>query len=529
MSEDLDAASIEARIMSLDATSISVLCWLPFCRNNKDIIRRSGAWNFTETIVQQSLERIYKTFEIDSLACALSKRQRAIDLYLIFKNAEYPETAFSRRGRTRISEKDTRDLYYDDEKESDGMDAMDNLDSSRVGTLNDVQLKILKALSEGKDKYVISRDLRISVEQVVDDAPRIFDHLHIEGTLEQRRHTACELYRKYVSEYGEPALRNDSEVPLATSAPKPKEASPFNGNGHDIDHLARSISELSPRVKQVAAHLAEGLDIPAIAKAMNISEASVQPYASNVYSKLGLHFSLGTAKRLGLLKLAYARFVSGEYETTASETPAETAAQPAATAAVTEFKGVNIAVVAQKLQKLTPRLKELALCLIRDKDPIKEMQLAATTLNSYKGSLFSQLGLTGRGLTRKERLKVLGYAHEKASAPAATHHLPLSGSTEAKVFEPEPVVPDPQPLPANEEPAPAEAVPVYGQGVPIILSDPETIVDITVVSGRHREGAFDREVSHGRQSGFHPEVLVVYPTANPTVSLAQLILIKRKE
>lgn len=102
MSKSLDAASIEARIMSLDATSITVLGWLPSCRNDSDIVRKSGAWNYTLATVQQSLERIYQVFDIDSLDCAISKRQRAIDLYHVFKNAKYPETAFSRRGKTDI-------------------------------------------------------------------------------------------------------------------------------------------------------------------------------------------------------------------------------------------------------------------------------------------------------------------------------------------------------------------------------------------------------------------------------------------
>lgn len=549
MLERFDVASIEARILSLDATSITILGWLPYSRNDRDIIRRSGSWNYTSAIIERSLDRIYKVLDIDELTCALSKRQKAIDMYLAFKNAEYPLTAFSRRGKQNESAHSAKIFSHDDKEESDEMDTMGNLDSNRVGTLNDVQLKILKALSEGKDKYVISRDLRISVEQVVDEAPRIFNHLQIESSsLEQKRRTACELYEDYVAEHGEPTTTGGAAPTASTETKQPGEV---NGHDHDLDNLARLIAGLSPRVKEVAGYLAEGRDLTDIAKVMGISESSVQPYVSNVYSKLGLHFSLGSAKRQGVLKLAHARFVSGSYEMSVPEESVEVKPSPASQAVVpAEFKGVNVGVIAQKLSKLTPRLLELAICLIRNKDPIKELHVAPSTLNSYKNSLFSQLGLTKRGLTRKERLKVLEFAHGKAFPAASSiattkgthsngHALPFRENPESLRIPEQPA-----PRPSSEEisesaPVPSrtveadedisdETVQRYGQGVPIILSDPETIIDVAVISGQHREGIFDNEVNKKRQSGFHPEVLVVYPTANPTVSLAQLVLIKRK-
>lgn len=541
VSEQLDAASIEARIMSLDATSITILGWLPSCRNDSDIVKKSGAWNYSLATVVRSLKRIYKIFDIDSFDCETSKRKRAIELYHVFKNAKYPETAFSRRGKTDIRENVARDFISAYTEESVEMGVEDNLDCNRVGTLNRVQLKILKALAKGKDKYEVAHEVQILPAQVADEVPHIFAHLHITShSLNEKRQIACELYEEYVSLHGEPV---GVEVGTSTTVvgSSEREVSAWVGVGeYDFNHLASLIAGLSPRVKQVAGHLADGLNVSAIAKAMSISEASVQPYASNVYSKLGLHHSLGAEKRQGLLKLAYARFLSGDYEVAVVEKPAEAKPPPASDDVFPmEFQGVNITVVAQKLKKLTPRLQELALCLIRAKDPLKELEVAPSTLSAYKGSLYSQLGLTGRGLTKKERLKVLELAYEEAfrttsyAPPAKVEVTPPSVLEEEVPSESQVVAPAPGPvagvLPRKEEDSlPPEAASQYGQGVPIILSDPETIVDVSVISGRHREGAFDKEVQQKRQSGFHPEVLVVYPTANPAVNFVQLILIKRK-
>ncbi|MBP6924655.1 MAG: helix-turn-helix transcriptional regulator [Candidatus Pacebacteria bacterium] len=544
MSNYFDVASIEARILSLDATSISILGWLPYSTNDSDIMRRSGSWNYTLAMIEHSLNQIYKAFDIDEITCVTSKRKKAIDMYLAFKNAKYPMTAFSRRGRLTESANSTKIFPHEDKEESDEMDTMDNLNVNRVGTLSDIQLKILEALSEGKNKYVISRDLQISDKQVVDEAVRIFNHLQIESpSLEEKRRIACDLYEDHIAEHGEPVV-----VEVVTTTPVvPKEAVEVKGE-YDFWRLAGLIASLSPRVKEAAKYLAAGLDIPAIAKAMQISESSVQPYASNVYSKLGLHHSLGADRRQTILKLVYEHFVSAGYEIASSVKSRE--AESLSTTVPVELNGVNITVVAQKLVKLTPRLRELATCLIQNKDPVKELQITLPTLNSYKHSLFSQLGLTGRGLTRKERLRVLEYAHDKifATTPPVvmakgthsnSHALPLETTLESveipeqtppTVDEEASVIPISLPPRTVEDEASSsnETVQQYGQGVPIMLPDPETITDVSVISGRHRVGAFDSELKRKRLEGFHPEVLVVYPTTNPKVSLAQLVLIRRK-
>src|SRR5690606_35402426 len=57
--------------------------------------------------------------------------------------------------------------------------------------------------------------------------------------------------------------------------------------------LARSrqrdpLAELSPREREVLAHMAEGLSNSAIARALVVNESTVEKHVTNIFTKLGL-------------------------------------------------------------------------------------------------------------------------------------------------------------------------------------------------------------------------------------------------
>lgn len=86
MSETFDAASVEAKIISLSSTAMLVLSLLPDSKSDADIVRWSQRWKFTPEQIDQSLEQIYRTFGIAG-ECRVAKRQQAAELYRSYQGS----------------------------------------------------------------------------------------------------------------------------------------------------------------------------------------------------------------------------------------------------------------------------------------------------------------------------------------------------------------------------------------------------------------------------------------------------------
>lgn len=337
------------------------------------------------------------------------------------------------------------------------MELISDLALNKVGSLNSLQHSILKCLSEGKSKYGISRDLKITEESALAEVSKIFSHLEVDTvvSLEQRRKRAVELYQEFIAEGGElPPPYENIVARTGSTIRKILNDVAVQPTEEELERIIVALSNLGPQLQKIAECMYRDVEASATARELSISESSVPAYISNMYSKLRLPLSLGVKQRRNIFKLAYSQYKAGE----------------------------------------VPMLEKVATPI---RGPLAPSVNRSTPLNGHV-----------------EPAPLVPVSEMVAKVPEEK----LSD----QVFE------SPRPEPKELAPAADQAVPHYGPGVPIILSDPATILDVSVVSDRHHDGAFDKSVAEGRHKGFNPEILVVYPTTDPKVTHAQLILVKRK-
>lgn len=94
------------------------------------------------------------------------------------------------------------------------------------------------------------------------------------------------------------------------------------------------------------------------------------------------------------------------------------------------------------------------------------------------------------------------------------------------------VLPPPPPAPVQQPAAPvvvqAASAPMYGPGVSLELPDPQSILELEVISGVQGDRAFANRMADCRRRGLRPEQLIAYPTADPQKTLTLVVMVLRQ-
>lgn len=347
----------------------------------------------------------------------------------------------------------------------------------------------------------------------------------------------------------------------------------------DIASMVAKILQLSERRKEFLRYVVDDMTDEQIAQKMGLSKASPSAMFSSMCSDLGISLDLPRDKRRIYLKAAALRIVErvsesdSLLEAVAAEYPLkEVANRPQRPRPCKDirpaFSDADMEQVVIKISRLTGRTREMMQCIAKDLDAATELRIAESSAGMYKNKLYSSLGLPS-SLGSKERKRIVKEAYHRllrqgrptqtpgpalkpdpeqpAKEPVVPEKPAIIESIKNVVQEPQQPVEEPAAEPLKTESyhepvelvraAPARtpalnghAAPIssYGPGVPIVLVDPDTILDVEVVSGRHETGLIASHIVRCKRAGFRPEIVVVYPTNDPNVTQSHLVFVKRQ-
>jgi len=199
--------------------------------------------------------------------------------------------------------------------------------------------------------------------------------------------------------------------------------------------------------------------------------------------------------------------------------------------------GVEISAIVAKLDRLSPRKKEVVNCVAADmsNDEIaRELELSPSSVVTMMSTIYAELGVprnvspsTRRQYVKAAVLRLRGSVEESDAVLKEIQERPAAKGNGVHPVRKERVAPHAPHVGANGKNH-ADSAPHYGSGVPVMLSDPTTIVDIEVVSAEHESGVLASHIVRCRRAGLLPEVVVVFPTSDANVSHSHLIFVKRK-
>jgi hypothetical protein len=360
----------------------------------------------------------------------------------------------------------------------------------------------------------------------------------------------------------------------------------------DIVAIAGKIAGLAARQKEVASCIVGDMTDEEIAKKLGLSKATPAIMLAAMYSSLGVPNDLPASERRAILKAATLKAIEPLQKNIPTHESIQEAPLPTPSPRDLEAKKptriprpkedsfseeYDMTHVVVKLERAKKRLQDIAHCIAYDLDPSEEMGLTEATATVYVGHLYKALELPfSLGSKRRRRIVTEAYRlHESATASEETsvkisepvapvEHDPepteppatvaveeamVSNKADAAVIEPssrgsgadeETALPTEEMTSASEKIVPTAVqeaptrrdvqvpTPVYGPGVSIVLDDPNSIVDMEVVAAEHESGIVASHIVRCKRSGLRPEIVVVYPTADPTLTMSHIIFVKRQ-
>ncbi len=184
--------------------------------------------------------------------------------------------------------------------------------------------------------------------------------------------------------------------------------------------------------------------------------------------------------------------------------------------------------IAERINGLAPRQRELLEHIVEglEREEIaKRMKLPLRTLRNYTARLYLELSLKGRMDSPVQR-------HQILSESLRVFHELYKGGEEKKVIgengEDSRFTPMLSGQGGNNG-AVKDHLTAIGGAVELLLSDSETILGIEIFRNLDSLDGGVEKIAEFALKGFQPERLVIYPTANPNVSLTYTVFIKRKK
>ncbi len=176
-----DLASLEAKILSLDVKSMMVLSMLHKTTSDEEIIRWSGAWNYTRKDIDRAMQRIFFTLGLDSIPCHGDRRRAAAEKFITYSKFLNPQT----RHRNEPYKKET----IMEEREHASVAADDiSIDTiapvaTKIGKLQQKRRDFVKCLVQDVKPEQIARELGLSESTVTQYKTVIFSELGLPKSL----------------------------------------------------------------------------------------------------------------------------------------------------------------------------------------------------------------------------------------------------------------------------------------------------------------------------------------------------------
>lgn len=294
---------------------------------------------------------------------------------------------------------------------------------------------------------------------------------------------------------------------------------PSEIEGISIDEFVQKLTQLTQKQKRFLSLVVTGKTNEEIAIELGLSRSSPQPMLSNLFSKFGFSSERTTEERKELLRKLIRRALEQNSASVSN------ASQPNVQHSPLQPE-VDVEAVAEKLLHESARMKQLAKYVAEGKKPAEiaqEWDISNHSVSVYLSKLSRRLGLP-KEIKREARRQILAsvYAcylqgtekdstHDEIEIPAREKDCGISGGLDSSR--------DKQKANGHDHGSAMH----YGPGVPVILPDPSTILDVKVVLG----GRPDVHIQENRPIGFRPEMLVLYPTPDPSTTHSYLVLVKR--
>lgn len=204
-----------------------------------------------------------------------------------------------------------------------------------------------------------------------------------------------------------------------------------------------------------------------------------------------------------------------------------------------DLKELNINELARKLQTTAPNIHQ------RIKSITRRLGIGASVKKGAPGKYVYAVALSMHGQTERalEILEAIEGVPVKRVVPAAPVPAPpevvlpdVAPAAELPELEtaaqpPAPAPPQPSapmPMPAPPVLAQAAQAPLYGPGVSLELPDPQTILEVEIVSGFPGDKRFAEQSAKCRGRGMRAEQLIAYPSADPGKTLTMLVMVRRE-
>ena len=310
-----DYASLEARISSLEGNALTILSKVAEGLSDSEITRWSGGWNFTQNVIEDSLQKIYRALEIGAQVPQNEQRRRAAEYYNRFVAAPYPTTAMSRAQQDKIKYAASASDYIQTAQEGETMDFHSDPRIENFCRLTVTQLKIASTLSRGERETQLVDLLHVSCEEaetlIVEVCDIILEDSAV-GTALERQAVVGQFYLSYIAKGSRRSVLS------------------LNTNVALIEATAPKFSQLSRNQILVIEGMVANLDNEALAKKLGILPSSVPQYFVAIYKKLNLTKELGNKERRRICTEAYKLYIPPplQAELELAPTPAVEVAEP---------------------------------------------------------------------------------------------------------------------------------------------------------------------------------------------------------
>jgi len=175
-----DLASLEAKILSLDVKSMMVLSMLHKTTSDEEIIRWSGAWNYTQRDITRALNTIFKVLDLEHVP---SKQQRtaAAKLFVTYTQLRHSIVRPAPTLKQRNINMDCYDTLADTSSDIT-IDVLSPV-AARIAKLTPKRKNYVRCLVEGMDTVGICAELGLTEASVIQYKSSIFSELQLTKSL----------------------------------------------------------------------------------------------------------------------------------------------------------------------------------------------------------------------------------------------------------------------------------------------------------------------------------------------------------